>query len=215
MLEVQLAGGMQLRWQSTHLPPPASRRARGLLAYLALNAGPHSRAHLAALFWLDVLDESARGSLRVALTELRKALGPAAGYVQATRDTVALAGPDLEVDARAFQAALDDGDPEQALAACSEPILDGFDEDWALEARDAHAHHLAEVLDEAAARASDPADAIRLTRLQVALDPLAEAPSRRLIERLAAAGDRAAAISVGRQLSERLRRQLGIAPSPR
>ena len=57
------------------------------------------------------------------------------------------------------------------------------------------------------------AEAIRLTRAQLALDPLADAPNRRLIERLAAAGDRAAALSAGRQFSERLRVQLGIAPS--
>ncbi len=161
-----------------------------------------------------MLDESARASLRVALTELRQALGPAASYVHATRDTVALDGSDLRVDTRTFRQALDGGDPLAALAACSEPILDGFDEDWALEARDQHAHLLAEALEQAAARTGDAAEAIRLTRLQAALDPLAEAPSRRLIERLAAAGDRAAALTVGRQLTERLRKQLGVAPSP-
>jgi hypothetical protein len=65
----------------------------------------------------------------------------------------------------------------------------------------------------AAAAAKDPGEAVRLTRAQVALDPLAEAPNRRLIERLAATGDRAAAVSTGRQFAERLRAQLGIAPS--
>ncbi len=47
----------------------------------------------------------------------------------------------------------------------------------------------------------------------MALDPLAEAPNRRLIERLAASGDRAAALAAGRQFAERLRTQLGIPPS--
>jgi AAA ATPase domain/Bacterial transcriptional activator domain len=47
----------------------------------------------------------------------------------------------------------------------------------------------------------------------VALDPLAEAPNRRLIERLAASGDRAAALAAGRQFAERLRTQLGIPTS--
>jgi DNA-binding SARP family transcriptional activator len=214
MLEVRLAGGLHLRSGGGELPPPASRRARGLVAYLALNPGPQSRAQLAARFWPDVLDESARASLRVALTELRQALGPAAIYLSATRDTVALDGADLNVDTRAFQHALEAGDPERALAACGEPILDGFDEDWALEARDEHAHRLMEALEQSAAATVDPAEAIRLTRVQVALDPLAEAPNRRLIERLVASGDHAAAMSAGRQLSERLRRQLGIAPSP-
>ncbi len=96
---------------------------------------------------------------------------------------------------------------------CGGPILDGFDEEWAIEARDQHMHRLAAAFEAAAAGADDPADAVRLTRAGVALDPLAEAPNRRLIERLAANGDRAAALSASRQFVERLRAQLGIAPS--
>src|SRR6478736_1538173 len=131
MLEVRLGGGLELRADGAELARPASKRARAVLAYLALNPGPESRSRLAARFWPDVLDESARASLRVALTELRRALGPAAGYLLATRDTVALEGPELKVDTRAFQQALDEGDPVRALEACSAPILDGFDEEWA------------------------------------------------------------------------------------
>ncbi|HEX3831750.1 MAG TPA: AAA family ATPase [Solirubrobacteraceae bacterium] len=56
-------------------------------------------------------------------------------------------------------------------------------------------------------------EAVRLTRAEVALDPLAEAPNRRVIERLAATGDRAAALFAARQFCERLRTQLGIAPA--
>jgi DNA-binding SARP family transcriptional activator len=213
MLEVRLAGAMQLCADGAELAPPASRRARGLLAYLALNPGPQPRGRLAARFWPDVLDESARASLRAALSELRQAIGPAASCLKATRDSVALEGPDLLVDTRAFQQALDQRDPVRALSACSSPILDDFDDDWAIEARDEHAHQLGEALEQAAGCADDPAEAIRLTRAQVALDPLAEVPNRRLIERLAASGDRAAALSAGRQFGERLRAQLGIPPS--
>ncbi len=213
MLDVRLAGGLKVFADGAELRPPASRRAREVLAYLALNPGPQQRSQLAARFWPDVLDESARASLRVALTELRQALGQAATYVVATRDTVALEGPDLTVDARDFQQAVDERDPVRALEACGVPILDGFDADWAYEARDEHAHRLGRALELAAAKA-DQSEAVRLTRAQVALDPLAEAPNRRLIERLAASGDRAAALAVGRQLAQRLRTQLGVPPSP-
>jgi DNA-binding SARP family transcriptional activator/RecA/RadA recombinase len=213
MLKVRLAGGLALRADAGEIAPPASRRARAVLAYLALHPGPHSRGRLAARFWPDVLDESARASLRVALTELRRALGAEAAVVLATRDTVALEGPDLEVDTRTFGQALDEGDPTRALEACSTPILDGFEDEWALEARDEHAHRLAAALEQAALLADDPAEAIRLTRAQVALDPLAEGPNRLLVGRLAATGDRAAALSAGRQFSDRLRTQLSIPPS--
>src|SRR5690349_11723884 len=111
MLDVRLAGDLELRADGARLALPASKRARATLAYLALNPGAQPRSRLAARFWPDVLDESARASLRVALTELRQALGPAAGYVVATRDTVALDGPGLAVDTRAFEAALQAGDP--------------------------------------------------------------------------------------------------------
>ncbi|HEX6460787.1 MAG TPA: AAA family ATPase [Thermoleophilaceae bacterium] len=214
MLDVRLAGGLAVAADGEELPAPASRRARSLLAYLALRPGPQSRAQLAARFWPEVLDESARASLRVALTELRQALGAAASHLVATRDTVALEGADLRVDTRAFDEALARGDVTAALAACSGEILDGFEDEWALDARRQHAERLAEALEHAAASTDDPLEAIRLTRAQVTLDPLAEAANRRLIERLAAAGDRAAALAAGRQFTERLRAQLGIPPSP-
>ena len=209
MLKLRLAG--RLRFEGADIEPPASRRARGVLAYLALHPGPHSRAQVAARFWPDVLDESARTSLRAALSELRRALGPAAAHVVATRETVVL-DDGLWVDTRAFDAALARGDAAAALDACSSTILDGFEDDWAHEARQAHAHRLARALEQLAASAI-PAEAVRLTREQVALDPLAEEPNRRLIERLAAAGDRAAALAAGERFAERLRSTLAIAPS--
>ena len=204
-----------MRANGAELALPASRRARAVLAFLALQPGPQPRGRLAARFWPDVLDESARANLRVALTELRHALGPHAAAVVATRDTVALDGPALVVDAREFRTALIEGDPARALAACGGPILDGFDQEWAIEARDDHARALDEALEHVAAVAGDPRDAVRLTRARVALDPLADAPNRRLIERLAAAGDHPAALAAGRQFSERLRTQLGIPPAAR
>jgi DNA-binding SARP family transcriptional activator len=213
MLDVRLAGGLELRVDGAPIAPPASRRARAVLAYLALNPAPQPRGRLAARFWPDVLDESARASLRAALTELRHALGPAAGCVVATRDTVALEGSDLRVDAREFQRGLDEDDVTRALEACAAPILEGFDEEWAVEARDEHVQRLAGAFELAAAAALDPAEAVRLTRAAVALDPLAEAPNRRLIERLAASGERAAALSAGRHFADRLRVRLAIAPS--
>ncbi|MDA0158913.1 AAA family ATPase [Solirubrobacter ginsenosidimutans] len=210
MLRVWLGGGLRLEAGGEELPPPPSRRARGVLAYLALHEGPHPRGQLAARFWPDVLDDSARTSLRAALSELRRALGPAAAQIVATRDAVALAA---DVDARRFDRALRAGDPGAAVRACPAQILEGFDDDWAYEARRTHGERLTEALEQLAAATDDPAEAVRLTREQVALDPLAEEPNRRLIERLANAGDRAAALVAGERYAERLRTTLAIAPS--
>ncbi len=65
----------------------------------------HSRSEIAARFWPDVLDESARTSLRSALSALRRSLGPAAdGCLVANRETVGLTG-DVRIDAEAFERA--------------------------------------------------------------------------------------------------------------
>ena len=56
------------------MPSTSGLRPRSLLAYLLLNPGPHPRARLAGRFWPDVLDTSARASLRSALWAVREAL---------------------------------------------------------------------------------------------------------------------------------------------
>ena len=64
-----------------------------------------------------------------------------------------------------------------------------------------------------AERDGDHDTAIRLTRREVALDRLDEAVHRRLMRRLAAAGDRSGALSEYELLRERLRRELGVVPA--
>src|SRR3954454_7264928 len=93
MLRVQLLGQMTVEVDGKPVQAPAGRRAWALLAWLALHPGPHARGELAARFWPDVLDASARASLRSAVWTLRRELGPAgdAGVV-ATRDALELAG---------------------------------------------------------------------------------------------------------------------------
>ena len=57
--------------------PALGAKTLGLLAFLALEPGPHRREELTALLWGDSPDEKARASLRQALTHLRDALGDA------------------------------------------------------------------------------------------------------------------------------------------
>ena len=75
---------------------------------------------------------------------------------------------------------------------------------------------MASVLARLAGRSESEHDlqtAIGFTRRQVTLEPLAEEPQRALMRRLAAAGDRAAAIRIYERFSRRLRDELRIAPS--
>src|ERR687885_1545510 len=116
MLRVRVLGELALELDGRAVEPPASRRARSLLGLLAVERRAHARSQLAARFWPDVLDESARTSLRSALTSLRRSLGSDADrYLAAGRDTIALAGPDeVTTDLDEFEALLAEGRAEDA-----------------------------------------------------------------------------------------------------
>ncbi len=211
-------GDLAIELDGTVVDPPASKRARALLGLLVVDRRMHSRSSLAARFWPDVLDESARTSLRSALAALRRALGPESErYVLATRDGVGLADASLVwTDVAEFERCVEEGRLEDALALARGELLPGLDDDWVYERRDAHRDRVAEVLGQLAADADQEGDlqaAIEHTRRQVALDPLAEEPQRNLMRRLAAAGDRAAALRVYERLSRRLRDELRLAPA--
>jgi DNA-binding SARP family transcriptional activator len=219
VLRIRLLGRMAVECDGVELAAPSARRAWSLLAYLALSPGPQSRGDLAAHFWPDVLDSSARASLRSAVWSLRRALGPPAEpYLIVDRNCVGLApGPELWVDAHAFDTLLQAGREREAVELCTGELLAGFEEEWALMARAAHRERLLEVLERLAAGCESTGDleeALEWSRRAVAVDPLSEDAHRGLIARLAAAGDRARALMVYRALAERLRRELSVAPSP-
>src|SRR3954468_15197701 len=138
MLHVRVLGELQADVDGAAVTPPASRRAWSLLAWLAMHPGEHARGAVAARFWPDVLDSSARASLRSALWELRRALGTGAVLV-AGRERIALV---CETDLAEFEALVASGRLEAAVALHRGPLLAGLDDDWVLEARDKLAERL-------------------------------------------------------------------------
>ena len=217
MLSVRVLGELALDLDGIPIDPPAGRRARSLLGLLALDHRLHARSELAARFWPDVLDESARTSLRSALAALRRALEPdAARYLVATRERVGL-GEDVWTDSAAFEQLAAAGRLREAIELYRGDLLSGLDDDWVLSARDEWRERAAEALAGLAAEAETAGDwvtAIVHTRRIVALDPLAEEGHRALIRRLAESGDRAAALAAYTRYAERLRTELRIVPSP-
>ena len=196
--------------------PSESRRAWALLGWMALNPGPHERSVVAATLWPDVLDSSARTSLRSALWSLRRALGPAAAAVVTDRERLGLEAGTTAVDLLEFEALAAAGELERAQALWRGPLLAGFDEDWAIRARDEMSERLGEVLaalSEQAASAGDLPRAVHWARRRAAVDPFSEEGARLVMRRLAESGDRPAALAVYDRLCERLRRELAIAPS--
>jgi DNA-binding SARP family transcriptional activator len=217
MLRIRLLGELAVETSKGPVELGGSWRARSLLAWLAVNPGSHQRADVAARFWPEVLDSSARASLRNAIWAIRRSLGAEAGEaLMATRARVGLDSPRLWVDATAFRDLIEHERLDEALELCRGELLAGLDDEWVYEFRDAHRDLLSELLERIAAQAElrrDLGGAIGYTRRRVALDPLAEDAQRALIARLAAAGDRPGALVAYARLRDRLRRELGISPS--
>jgi DNA-binding SARP family transcriptional activator/tetratricopeptide (TPR) repeat protein len=216
MVRVYLLGALRIELEDGEASVPASRKARLLLAMLALERRPHGRSELAGRLWPDVGEDSARVSLRTELSKLRGALGDAAGSVLlAGADGSVAIARDVWTDVGEVESVLAT-DPEAAVDRCAAELLAGLDDDWVHKRRDELRDRCAEAVALAAAaaeRAGDLEAAVRLSRRMAALDPLAEAPQRELIRRLASTGDRAAALAAYGRFRERLADELRIVPS--
>ena len=213
MLQVRLLGRVAAERDGEHLSlsPPIGR----LLAVLALRPGPHDREAVAAQLWPGAGGSAARANLRTAVWALRKAIGDDA--LIASRATVGLRPEAVTVDLADCRRRAAAGDAAAAAALCHSELLAGYAEDWAEAARRQQRAQLAEALaarSAAADRGGDAATAARWSRLRCELDPLDEAAHANLVRQLAAAGDRAGALIVGREVTDRLREELGVRPGP-
>lgn len=90
---IRMIGVFEVRDEAGQDRTPRGAKARALLAMLACTPGHRRpRRWVEARLWSDRGQEQASGSLRQALTELRKALGPLADRLTSDRDCVTLAG---------------------------------------------------------------------------------------------------------------------------
>jgi len=213
VLQVRLLGGVAAErdGEQLPLPPPAGR----LLAFLALRPGPHDRETVAAHLWPDTAGPAARANLRTAVWALRKAAGDDA--VIASRTKLGLRPEAVTVDLADCRRRAAAGDASAAATLCHSELLAGYTEDWAEAARRRQRAELAEVLaarSAAAERDGDAATAAYCSRLRCELDPLNEAAHADLVLQLAASGDRAGALIAGREVTARLREELGVRPGP-
>ncbi len=197
-----------------------------VLAYLALQPGKAlSRDKLASLLWSDRGDKQAHGSLRQALTVLRKALetvDPPPLVVD--RGCVAIEPDAVEVDAVVFDRLVGgsaSGDLEAATALYQGDLLDGFVvrdpilEEW-LNCERARLHELmtralTKLLDEKAANGAGD-DAIALGQRLLTFDRLHEPAHRTLMRLYVARGQRDAALQQYERCRELLDSELGVDP---
>jgi DNA-binding SARP family transcriptional activator len=127
MFSLRLLGGASLRDRNgSPLEGAATQRHRlALLALLATaRSGSLTRDKLISFLWPDRDSATARHSLSVSLHVLRRALGE--GALVSGGDEVSLNSQLVSVDARGFQAAQEEGRPEEAVRLYAGPLLDGF-----------------------------------------------------------------------------------------
>ena len=201
----------------TPVSPPLGAKTLGLLAYLAVEAGPHRREELTALLWGDSPEEKARASLRQALTHLRDALGDT---LRIDRATVELTGP-LHCDVNEFLR-LAPIDGAAALAIEAPRFLAGLSvrncqafEEWADEKRSElvarYVTLLAAGAREAMARRAW-LDARQLAERWHRLDVLADDPIALIVEAQYLGGDRSAALATYARHVARLSSDVGRSP---
>jgi len=222
MLNAWLFGPLRIGIGADAAPEVTGLKPRAVLAWLLMHPGLHPREAVAARFWPNVLDTSARGSLRSALWVVRASLEAVGGapYLVGDRERVGIdiARP-RRVDVEEVVRLAGRDDPagwEQAFGLMSEPLLIDLTDDWVLEARDEYRMLAAELARRIAARADAddrPAEAIAWTRRALARDRLDEATHRLLITRLAAAGEGAQALVAYERCRAILRAEFGTAPS--
>lgn len=199
-----------------------ARKSLLLLACLASQTQPWSRERLAALFWGDRQDEQARGSLRKALSDIRRALGDDSLSVDG--GGVGLRTGILETDLdrlRRLAASGTTDDPGALRSFYGGDFLAEVDDtldllEWVTGLR-AEARELASrILNRVVDRLSSEGrleTAVAHARELLSLDPLSEANHRRLMRLYGDSGERSKAIAQFQSCRQLLQRELGVEPS--
>jgi DNA-binding SARP family transcriptional activator/predicted ATPase len=224
-LTIQVLGGFKIQHVGSGTPDLPTRKARAILAYLALSPGMlRSREHLAATFWDRSAEEQARASLRQTLASLRKTL-TARTLINADSESVWLDAQAVDVDALRFEQLASERSIEsldQATTVYQGELLGGFSlreepfEQWMSSER-RRLHEVAvQVFTDLADRyaGAEKLDrAIAVTERLLALDPLLESAHRSLMRLYLRTGRREAALRQFRECTRLLSEQLGVAPS--
>lgn len=206
---------------------PRGRKARAIIAYLASQSGAFvSRERLAGLLWSERGDQQARASLRQTLLELKPYATDGARLLVIEHDHVHLNMPLLTSDIARMETLARADDIEALAQALSERGdrlyggLDGVDpalDEWLALERGVQQDRLLSLGAAAAERGLQRGEYESTSRLATqlqALDETNEAIAQIGMRADQACGDRSAARRRHRRLSEALRRELGVKPSP-
>jgi len=224
-LVLQCLGALRLRDSAGYDLTPRTRKARAILAMLALGNRSMSRTRLADLLWSDRGEDQARSSIRQAIFELRR-IDTARELVSSPgRDEVELDQGQLKTDLMLIRLAAETGDDDHLikLLDAAEPglltDLDGLDaefDSWLrVERANEPARTLATALDAAqgALERSDLRSAQAIVAGVQRLDPGSEEAARLAMRIDHALGDRSALHRHFELFEERLRDEYDASPS--
>ncbi|HEX9105916.1 MAG TPA: BTAD domain-containing putative transcriptional regulator, partial [Longimicrobiales bacterium] len=226
MIELRVLGALDLRSNegAEILSVLSQPKRTALLCYLAFATprGFHRKDKLLVLFWPEHDQEHARAALRQAVYFLRRSIGEEA-ILSRGDDELAVADAALWCDAVAFENAMAEGRPDEALDLYRGDLLQGFFvedapdfERWLDTERErlrARAAQAAWALAERAEVAQDAATAATWGKQALAYSPADETVARRLMSLLERLGDRAAALRAYEAFAWKLEQELGVTPS--
>lgn len=220
---IHLLGGFSLAAPDGPLISVGSKKAQGLLAYLALAPGwSATRDKLTGVLWSDRDGEHARNSLRQVLTGLRRDLAPIGFEILvADRDHLMLKTDRVRVDVKEFEDLAGSANPDEletAVRCYRGSLLDGIFalddefEQWASQQRS----RLLECVVSAYERllpATTPEKRVGHARTLLGLDPSRESSHRALMRALSDAGERDLALRQYETCRDMLAREFETRPS--
>lgn len=221
-MRISLLGGFELAGQAESVRSLGKKPA-ALLAYLACNQEKrHPREKLTALLWSAHPELQARQSLRQALSNIRKIIGPA--RLIACGDTISLRPGSIECDVCLFQALIRDGSTsalERAVELYKGTLLADctLDEEHWSEWLSRERQRLEDLaldallrLGEAYLEMQRPCEALQLAHRAISMNVLREDAHRLAIRAYVATGRTIDAIRRYNALVALLDQELGIKP---
>ena len=223
MYALRLLGGYSLTGPSGKpVARLAQRRVEAVLAVLAVSADRGvTRDRLLGLLWGELDEPHARHNLNVALHTIRRVLGAEA--VVSVGESLLL-NPDIVTADTTLYAGAGAPLSAEAVAAYRGPLLDGFHvdgaaafEDWVEDERSRLSREYAEGLERLAAEAEGAGNATEAAAWWARAVEHDRHNTRvviRLMQALAAAGDRANALREAEAHRQRLMQELELLPEP-
>jgi|GEM_PF-1727904 len=223
MLLIDLIGPVQLSYQGRPFEFRAPDRTLALLAYLLLHRDQElTRDRIAFALWPDLPEADALVKLRNHLYYLLKTglpKGENTPWVLSDKRYIRWnpAAP-AQIDLDEFlKLASEPQRFESAIALYRGELLQGVDEEWLLPYRTQLQERslvMLAALTTAAQNAGDFAKASRYAKRTLEVDPWREDAVRILMSARHAEADRAGAVRVYKEFSERLKEEMGLEPSP-